>query len=114
MGRWKMTPAYARRTASKREAAHWRQGTEAAQKVHLRCSRRKLTSRIIHSHDTAGIAPMCPCRLDIKTPLLHLAAKERSFYLILWQSCMAYTEYLLQDHQLVAAFLLQNLCHVPA
>ena len=40
--------------------------------------------------------------------------KERIFYLILRQSHMAYAEFLLQDHQLVAAFLLQNLCHIPA
>ena len=65
-------------------------------------------------HTCSTISPMCPCRLDIKDPLLRRQAKERVFYLILRQSHMAYTEFLLQDHQLVAAFLLQNLCHVPA
>ena len=77
----------------------------------------KSRSIIIPSHSIhtcSTISPMCPCRLDIKDPLLRRQAKERIFYLILRQSHMAYTEFLLQDHQLVAAFLLQNLCHIPA
>lgn len=82
-----------------------RTSSGGAGKMTPTCARRTASRRAL---------PPCVHADKIKAPLLRRQAKERSFYLILRQSHMAYTEFLLQDHQLMAAFLLQNLCHIPA